>query len=225
MAAGGGPGPASYAHVQSFLGSWLGMLLLIGWAYALFFHLCNGIRHLVWDIGHGFDLATTYATGWIVVAASAGLTLIAVDAGMCNGSMVSPPVEQGDEHEGMRSPLGRAIGLGSAKEGVEHWWPQRLTAVALVPLGLWFVASLLAHVGGDYDQTVAWLGQPIPAILMIVLISTSFYHAALGAAGRRRGLCPSRVGQARRARSHRRFACVLLAVAGVFAVLRVAVRG
>jgi succinate dehydrogenase cytochrome b subunit len=75
-------GPASYAQAQAFLGSWLGVLLLIGWAYALFFHLCNGIRHLVWDAGLGLDIATTYATGWVVVAASAGLTLIAVIAGI-----------------------------------------------------------------------------------------------------------------------------------------------
>jgi len=75
-------GPAAYAQAQAFLGSWLGVLLLVGWAYALFFHLCNGIRHLVWDAGHGFDITTTYATGWAVVAASAGLTLIAVVAGI-----------------------------------------------------------------------------------------------------------------------------------------------
>jgi len=75
-------GPAAYAQAQAFLSSWLGVLLLVGWAYALFFHLCNGIRHLVWDAGHGFDITTTYATGWAVVAASAGLTLIAVVAGI-----------------------------------------------------------------------------------------------------------------------------------------------
>ena len=55
------------------------------------------------------------------------------------------------EQREMRSPLGRAIGLGSAKEGVEHWWRQRLTGLALVPLGLWFVASILAHVGADVE--------------------------------------------------------------------------
>jgi succinate dehydrogenase / fumarate reductase, cytochrome b subunit len=75
-------GPAAYAQAQAFLGSWLGTLLLIGWAYALFFHLCNGIRHLVWDAGCGLDIATTYATGWAVVVASAGLTLIAIIAGV-----------------------------------------------------------------------------------------------------------------------------------------------
>ena len=75
-------GPASYARAQAFFGSWLGVLLLIVWAYALFFHLCNGIRHLVWDAGRGLDIATTYTTGWAVVAASAGLTLVAVVAGI-----------------------------------------------------------------------------------------------------------------------------------------------
>jgi succinate dehydrogenase / fumarate reductase membrane anchor subunit len=128
------------------------------------------------------------------------------------------------KQEGMRSPLGRAVGLGSAKEGVEHWWRQRLTAIALVPLALWFVVSLLAHVGGGYEQTLAWLGRPVPAILMIVLIAVTFYHAALGM----QVVVEDYV--------HRewvklgmlialRFACVLLAVAGIFAVLRVAVGG
>src|SRR5438309_1963019 len=84
------------------------------------------------------------------------------------------------DQDRMRSPLGRAVGLGSAKEGVGHWWQQRLTAIALVPLGLWFVASLLAHIGGGYEQAVAWLGSPFPAILMIVLIAATFYHAVLG---------------------------------------------
>jgi succinate dehydrogenase / fumarate reductase, cytochrome b subunit len=71
-------GPQAYNVVRGFLGSWLGMLMLIGWAYSLFFHLCNGIRHLVWDAGYGLDLPTTYRSGWTVVAASAGLTVAAI---------------------------------------------------------------------------------------------------------------------------------------------------
>src|SRR6266851_4439491 len=97
--------------------------------------------------------------------------------------MVRPPERRGVsamEHEGMRSPLGRVVGLGSAKEGVEHWWQQRLTAVALVPLALWFVATLLGHLGGGYAGAASWIGSPIPAILMILLVGTSAYHAALG---------------------------------------------
>jgi succinate dehydrogenase / fumarate reductase cytochrome b subunit len=79
-------GPEAYAVFSGFLGSWLGILLLIGWTYSLFFHLCNGIRHLVWDAGYGFDLPTTYASGWGVVAASGVLTLIAVIGALLQGS-------------------------------------------------------------------------------------------------------------------------------------------
>src|SRR6266581_7763991 len=60
-------GPEAFRHVQGFLGSWIGALLLIGWAFALFFHLCNGIRHLAWDTGYGLDIPKTYASGWVVV--------------------------------------------------------------------------------------------------------------------------------------------------------------
>jgi succinate dehydrogenase / fumarate reductase cytochrome b subunit len=70
-------GPSVYATLHGFLGSWLGRALLFGWTYALFFHLCNGIRHLFWDAGYGFELRTIYASGWSVVVASAMLTLAA----------------------------------------------------------------------------------------------------------------------------------------------------
>jgi succinate dehydrogenase / fumarate reductase cytochrome b subunit len=70
-------GEASFAVVQWFWGSWLGILLLLGWTYALFYHLCNGIRHLVWDTGYGFELRTVYASGWAVVAGSVALTVLA----------------------------------------------------------------------------------------------------------------------------------------------------
>ena len=80
----------------------------------------------------------------------------------------------------LRSPLGRALGLGSAKEGVEHWWLQRVTAVALVPLTLWFVAGLVAHVGLERDAVAAWLRSPLVAAAMVLLIVATFLHAALG---------------------------------------------
>ena len=70
-------GPSVYATLHGFLGSRLGLALLFGWTYALCFHLCNGIRHLFWDAGYGFELRTIYASGWTVVAASAMLTLAA----------------------------------------------------------------------------------------------------------------------------------------------------
>ncbi|HEV2334238.1 MAG TPA: succinate dehydrogenase, cytochrome b556 subunit [Stellaceae bacterium] len=77
-------GPEAYAGVQAFLGSWLGRLLLFGWSLALFYHLCNGLRHLWWDTGRGFELKTAYASGWTVVGATIVLTLIAWTLGLAN---------------------------------------------------------------------------------------------------------------------------------------------
>ena len=70
-------GPAAFETVQGFIGSWFGRALLLGWSYALFYHLANGIRHLVWDAGWGFELKTVYLTGWTVIGASVALTLLA----------------------------------------------------------------------------------------------------------------------------------------------------
>ena len=69
--------PEAFDAVAEFLDSWLGMVLLLGWSVALFYHLCNGIRHLVWDTGHALDLRSTYLGGWFVLGGTAALTLIA----------------------------------------------------------------------------------------------------------------------------------------------------
>src|SRR3546814_5965708 len=74
-------GPEAFATAQGFIGSIIGRLLLFGWTFTLFYHLCNGIRHLAWDAGYGYEIETTTLTGWIVVAASVALTLIAWIAG------------------------------------------------------------------------------------------------------------------------------------------------
>ena len=80
----------------------------------------------------------------------------------------------------LRSPLGRVRGLGSAKSGTEHWWAQRLTALALIPLSLWFVASVASLAGADYAAMRAWVDSPLVAGLLILLILATFYHAYLG---------------------------------------------
>ncbi len=80
----------------------------------------------------------------------------------------------------MRSPLGRVRGLGSAKDGTGHWWVQRLTAVALVPLTIWFVISVIGIAGADHAAFTAWLSSPVVAGLMILLIIATFHHAQLG---------------------------------------------
>jgi len=80
----------------------------------------------------------------------------------------------------LKSELARARGLGSAKEGVQHWWMQRLTGLALIPLGLWFVAGLIAHLGLDRAAAAAWLRQPVVLGLTALLIVALFHHAQLG---------------------------------------------
>ena len=80
----------------------------------------------------------------------------------------------------LRSALWRARGLGSAKEGTHHWWLQRLTAIALIPLTMWLVASIIALSGFGYEAFVAWFGQPINATVMILFLAVAFHHAQLG---------------------------------------------
>ena len=74
-------GAAAFDTAQTIAGAWYGRLLLFLWAFALFYHLCNGLRHLAWDAGLGFDLKTTYLTGWIAVVAAVALTLLCFGAG------------------------------------------------------------------------------------------------------------------------------------------------
>ena len=69
-------GPETYEGVENFLGSWIGLLVLFGWTTGLFYHLCNGIRHLVWDTGQALDLKSTYRGGWLVVGGTAVLTVV-----------------------------------------------------------------------------------------------------------------------------------------------------
>ena len=80
----------------------------------------------------------------------------------------------------MQSSFDRTRGLGSAREGVRHWWVQRVTAVALVPLTLWFAASLIARAGSDYGAFILWLRTPLATVLMVLLLIALFYHMALG---------------------------------------------
>lgn len=80
----------------------------------------------------------------------------------------------------LRTPLSRALGLGSAGDGTAHWWQQRVTAVGLVLLGLWFAFSLLGADLGDRAALVAWIGQPLTAALLILLVLTAAWHSQLG---------------------------------------------
>jgi len=121
----------------------------------------------------------------------------------------------------LRSPLGIVLGAGSAKNGVHHWWLQRLTSVALVPLTIWFVVSLLALPSLGYETVSAWMGQSSTALLLVLFVLVATWHSQLGVrvvvedyvhgAGARTLTLVIVI-----------FAHALIAVAGVFAVLKVA---
>ena len=80
----------------------------------------------------------------------------------------------------LRTPLSQAQGLGSAKEGVGHWWAQRLTSVALIPLVLWLAFSLAALPGMSYIEFRGWLNSPFTATLLVLFLIALFYHLQLG---------------------------------------------
>jgi len=122
----------------------------------------------------------------------------------------------------MRSPLGRAIGLGSAKEGVEHWWALRVTSIALVPLVLWFVTAVIGLAGAEHGVLVDWLSQPLAAVLLVLLLIASFYHSALGLQVVIEDYIDNE-GMRLALGITVRLAHVLLAALGIFAVLRIAI--
>ena len=122
----------------------------------------------------------------------------------------------------LRSPLGRVLGLGTARDGTEHWWGQRVSGVAMVLLGLWFAGSLATMPGFDHANAVAFIGAPVNAVLLALLSVTMAYHSYLGvqvviedyvhAPGLRIG-----------ALLISRFAHVFLAAAALFAILKLGI--
>jgi succinate dehydrogenase / fumarate reductase membrane anchor subunit len=80
----------------------------------------------------------------------------------------------------LRSPLGSVLGAGSAKNGTGHWWSQRVTAVALLILGIWFLVSLTQVAGFGRPDVIAWIGQPWNAVMLVLLVSTLAWQSSLG---------------------------------------------
>jgi len=80
----------------------------------------------------------------------------------------------------LRSPLGRVLGLGTAKDGTSHFWGQRVSGIALAILGLWFAWSAATMPGFGYTESVAFIGEPINALLLLLLSVTMAYHSYLG---------------------------------------------
>jgi len=124
----------------------------------------------------------------------------------------------------LRSPLAKVLGHGSAKEGVHHWWVQRLTSVALVPLTVWFVVSVLSLPSLDHATVSAWMGQLWTAVFLILFVLTAAWHSQLGVQVvvedyvHGSGMRTLVLGLVT-------FFHVVVAVAGVLAVLKVALGG
>ena len=121
----------------------------------------------------------------------------------------------------LRSPLGRVLGTGSAKDGTAHWWAQRVSAVALVPLCVWFVWSLSGLSLRDHARVVAWLATPLNALLMMFLVAVAAYHAFLGTCVVCEDYVPSHAARVFWLVSLR-FLYLITSGAAVLAVLRVA---
>lgn len=121
----------------------------------------------------------------------------------------------------LRSPLGQVLGLGAAKEGAGHWWTQRVSAVGLVLLSPWFLLSLLMLGDLSYAHVIAWMGAPMNAVLLSLLIVTLAYHAQLGLQVVVEDYVPHK-GTRMVAMLVINFGLLVVGVLGVFSVLRIA---
>lgn len=120
----------------------------------------------------------------------------------------------------LRSPLGRVLGLGTAREGTSHWWGQRVSAIALVFLGLWFAYSVATLPGYDYAEALAFIGLPLNSILLLLLSLTLAYHSYLGIQVVIEDYMHA-PGFKLAALLVSRYAHILLAVAAVYAILKI----
>jgi succinate dehydrogenase / fumarate reductase membrane anchor subunit len=125
---------------------------------------------------------------------------------------------------GLRTQLGRVRGLGSAKAGSHHWWLSRLSSLALIPLTLWFIFGALSIVDGGHAAMVGWLSSPFSAVMMILFVGVTFHHTASGIQVVLEDYVHSESVKMA-AIVAAKFLCFALAVAGTFAILKIAFGG
>lgn len=124
----------------------------------------------------------------------------------------------------MKTPLAKVRGLGSAKDGTHHWWLQRVTAIANIPLVIFMVISFVGNVGKSHAEWVAWLKQPLASVLVILFVANFVYHMRLGL----QVIVEDYVhdnGTKIASMLVITFACVLIAALSIFSVLRIAFGG
>lgn len=122
----------------------------------------------------------------------------------------------------LRSPLGRVLGLGSAKEGTEHWWAQRISAAALVLLGLWFAVAMAHLHVAHYEDVITFIAMPLHSVLLILLCATMAYHSWLGIQVVIEDYIHAPVAKIALL-TLSRFLHVLVAVASIYAILRIGI--
>jgi succinate dehydrogenase / fumarate reductase membrane anchor subunit len=122
----------------------------------------------------------------------------------------------------MRTPLGRVRGLGSTNDGVKHWWMQRLTGMALIPLTLWFVYSVVQMSGASHTEFTVWVGTQGNPVLLILLIICMFHHGQLGLQVVVEDYIPSESTKMTLLIAIK-FAAIIFGTSAVFAVLRLTV--
>lgn len=121
----------------------------------------------------------------------------------------------------LRSPLGKVRGLGSGKNGTHHWWMQRVTAVSLIPLTIWFVSSVIQMTQADYATVVKWMSSPVVAVLLSLFIITGMYHLKLGLQVIIEDYIHTE-GQKMALQMLVSFGCVLIGTMAVFSILKIA---
>jgi succinate dehydrogenase / fumarate reductase membrane anchor subunit len=122
----------------------------------------------------------------------------------------------------LRSGLGRVRGLGSARDGVSHWWMQRLAAVALVPLSVWFVFSVATLRGASQAEVQAWIASPFVTVLLLLVVVATFIHLAMGLQTVIEDYIRDGVVKLASLLAAK-WACTLLGLASVLAILRIAI--
>jgi len=121
----------------------------------------------------------------------------------------------------LRSPLGKVRGLGSAKNGTHHWWMQKVTAVALIPLTIWFVSSVVRMTQAEYEVVINWMNSPVVAVLMLLFIITGMYHLKLGLQVVVEDYIHAEIPKML-LQMFITFGCVLVGTTAVFSILRIA---